>query len=93
MARIKWTPQAVEDIHAICNYIGCDSPHYAKIFANRIVHSGERLKQFPYSARIAHKIEQDNLREIVIYRVKEDIVQLLTVHHSARLIDPAKSNE
>ena len=31
MARLRWTPQALEDIEAICTYIARDSDYYARI--------------------------------------------------------------
>jgi toxin ParE1/3/4 len=51
---------------------------------------------FPRLGRIVPELEIENIREIivgsyrVIYRIREDDVQLLTVHHGARPLDLTK---
>lgn len=94
MARIRWTIQAVQDIEAVCEFIARDAPRYSQIFANRILESTRRLKSFPLSGRIVPGIGKEDIREIilgnyrVIYCIRNKDVQILTIHHSARLIDP-----
>jgi toxin ParE1/3/4 len=93
MARIRWTIQAIQDIEAICEFIARDAPRYSHIFANRIVKSTRRLKSFPFSGRIVPEIGVEYIREIIlgnyrlIYRIRNKEVQILTIYHSARLID------
>ena len=93
MARLRWTPQAVEDIEAICAYIERDSKTYARIFASRIVDRITALEAFPKAGRIVPESNREDVREIldgnyrIIYRLLEGEVQILTVHHSARLLD------
>ena len=36
MARLRWTPQALDDIEAICKFIARDSDHFAHLFANKL---------------------------------------------------------
>jgi plasmid stabilization system protein ParE len=43
MAKIKWTPQALEDIEAIANFIARDSTHYAGMFTVKVFDVVERL--------------------------------------------------
>jgi addiction module RelE/StbE family toxin len=96
MARITWTPQALDDVEAICRFIGSDAPRYAHLFANQVFKAVERLKTFPRSGRIVLEIDQENVREIIlgnyriIYRILNEDVQILTVYHSARLLDPSQ---
>ena len=93
MARLRWTPQAIEDIEAICAYIERDSPVYARIFASRTVDRISSLESFPKAGRIVPESDREDVREIIdgnyriIYRLLHDEVQILTVHHSARLLD------
>ena len=53
----------------------------------------ERLSTFPLSGRIVPECEDPAIREIIfgryriIYRVQGDLVELLTVHHGARLLN------
>jgi plasmid stabilization system protein ParE len=93
MAKLKWTEQALNDVEAIAIYIARDSFFYAQAFAQRIFDSVQRLEIFPESGRLVPEVAQQNIREVlhgnyrVIYRVKNDFVEILTVYHSSRLLD------
>jgi len=91
MAEIKWTLQAIDDLEAISEFISRDSPNYARLFVNKVVNSIERLKKFPESGRILPELNQirENLlgNYRVIYRVKSGVVEILTIYHSARILN------
>ena len=93
MAKIKWTPQALEDIETIANFIARDSTYYADIFTVNIFETVERLELFPESGRTVPELNLKEIREVIlgnyriIYRLKEDIVEILTVYHSTRLLE------
>ena len=92
MARVTWTPQSLEDINAICEFITRDAPRYAQLFATRVFNATDRLEVFPESGRKVPEVNQQNIREIIlgnyriIYRLQGDEVQVLTVYHSACLL-------
>ena len=94
MARLKWTPQAVEDIEAICEFISRDSFEYARLFASDIILAVRRLESFPQSGRVVPELSNLSIQEIIlgnyriIYRVNQEMVEILTVHHSAKLLNP-----
>jgi len=96
MARISWTEQALDDVEAICEYLHRDAPQYARVIADDIFQAVERLTLFPLSGRIVPEMGREDIREIIlahyriIYRVVSDEVEVLTVHHSARLLDPSR---
>src|SRR5262249_48502524 len=96
MAQVRWTLQAVDDLEAVCLFIARDAPQLASIFAERALRTTERLVTFPNSGRIVPELNDPNLREIIlgnyrlIYRIVQDAVQIITVHHGARRLDPAK---
>ena len=96
MAQVSWTPQAVDDLEAICLFIARDSPQLAAAFADRVLRATDLLESFPRSGRIVPELGIGNIREIlvgsyrVIYRIRHDHVHLLTVHHGARLLDTTK---
>jgi len=54
----------------------------------------ERLAIFPNSGRIVPEANDPALRETIlgdyriVYRVKRELVEVLTVYHGARLLDP-----
>ena len=98
MAEVRWTSQAVDDLTAIAEFISKDSPHYSSLFVLDILYAIDRLTQFPKSGRVVPEINDPLVREIIlgsyriIYRVRKDIVEILTVFHGSRLFDPSKLN-
>jgi len=96
MAPVRWTPQAADDLEAIAAFIARDSPHFAGLFVADILQVVDRLADFPESGRIVPEIGEKSIREIIlgsyriIYRLRRDAVEILTVHHGARLLDPKR---
>jgi len=96
MAQVKWTPQALDDLEAICLFIARDAPQIAAVFADRAFRAADRLADFPRSGRTVPEMTLTDVREIVlgnyrlIYRIRENEVQVLTVHHGARLLDAGR---
>jgi len=41
MVRIIWSPDAADDLEAICDYIAKDSDYYARVFANGVIRAIE----------------------------------------------------
>ena len=95
MAQVRWTPQAYEDLEAICLFIARDSPQMAATFADRVVRGTDRLGSFPRLGRVVPELGTADIREIlvgsyrIVYRIKDEQVQLLTIRHGARLLDAA----
>jgi toxin ParE1/3/4 len=96
MAQVRWTPQAADDLDAIAEFIARDSPHFAGLFAADILQTVGQLADFPESGRIVPEVGDRSIREIIlgsyriIYRRRSDVVEILTVHHGARLLDPKR---
>ena len=92
MVRIIWSPDAAADLEEICDYIAKDSEHYVRVFAQGIINAIERLQIFSGSGRIVPEYDLKNIREIIfqnyriIYRIKPDAVEIVTISHGARLI-------
>ena len=57
MAQVRWTPQAVDDLEAICIFIARDAPSIAAVFAQRAFDITDRLANFPESGRIVPEIK------------------------------------
>jgi toxin ParE1/3/4 len=78
---------------AICKFIARDSDHFARLFANKVFEKAKTLEAFPNAGRVVPESNQEAIREIfhgnyrIVYRVRKDEVQVLTIHHSARLFD------
>jgi plasmid stabilization system protein ParE len=96
MAEVRWTPQAADDLEAITNFIATDSPQYARLFAMDVLVAVERFAVFPNSGRVVPELKDPAIREIlfgsyrIVYRVKGDLVEVLTVYHGSRLLDPSR---
>lgn len=96
MAEVRWTPQAADDLDAIAEFISQDSPHYSSLFVLDVLCAVDRLIQFPKSGRIVPEINDPLVREVIlgsyriIYRLRQDLVEILTVFHGSRLLDPSK---
>lgn len=93
MVRIIWSPDAVDDLEAICDYIAKDSDYYASVFAKGVIRAIERLITFPESGRIVPEYDQKDIHEIIfqnywiVYRVKSDAIEIVAIIHGARLMD------
>lgn len=76
MIRLVWSPQAIEDVEAVRSYVA----------------AVDRLESFPLSGRVVPEVGDESLREVVygnyrmVYRVKAEAVEIVTVFHSARLL-------
>ena len=96
MAEVRWTPQAADDLESITEFISQDSPHYARLFATDVVEAVEQVANFPNLGRIVPERNDPLIREIllgsyrIVYRLRAELVELLTIHHGARLLDPSK---
>ena len=96
MVEIRWTPQAADDLEAIANFIAVDSVHYAILFAVDMLSAVDCLTEFPYSCRTVPELNDPAIREIlfgsyrIVYRVKSNMVELLTVYHGSQLLDPSR---
>ena len=94
MAEIRWTPQAADDLETIADFIAVDSPHYARLFVSKVINAVDRLELFPERGRIVPETDNPSIREVllgnyrIVYRYRSDVVELLTVYHGSRLLDP-----
>ena len=88
--RLVWTRPALADVLHIRDHIAADSTRYARIVAERIVSSVDRLSIFPLSGRVVPELADPMLREVInapyriVYRVRDDVLEILTVVHSAQ---------
>jgi toxin ParE1/3/4 len=90
MAKIIWSPSALDDVDAIAEYIARDSVHHAALFVDRLLEATDRLKQIPLSGRIIPEIGNQSCREIIygsyriMYRIEKHGIWITGVIHGAR---------
>ena len=94
MVKINWTPQSKNDLISIAEFIAQDSRKYAKLQIQRIRERVKQLVDFPSSGRVVPELDNPRMREVIMgnYRiiyliVNEERIDILTVHHSAKLLD------
>ncbi len=93
MVEVRWTVQANDDVENIAEYIAKDSEKYASIQVQRFIEATEVLETYPKTGRIIPETNLENLRELIVgnYRIMYAVisdtrVDILTVHHSKRLL-------
>ena len=91
--RLIWSPQAIEDIQSIAEYIARDSAFYAGSTVERIFQAPEKLVQFPKLGRVVPEKNDDSIREIfvfqyrIIYEIVASEIHVLTVVHGRRILE------
>lgn len=92
MAKVKWSKDSINDLKEICKFIASDSPHYAKIFNDRIFETAEHLESFPEIGRQVPESDDFEVRELIyrgyriIYQTKQDYLEIITIIHGSRLL-------
>jgi toxin ParE1/3/4 len=90
--RLRWTLQAAEDLEAIKKFIERDSPTYARQVAEELYEAAAGILPFPDIGRVVPERGEPQIREIqrppyrIIYRRGPELIEILTIHHSARLL-------
>ena len=91
--KLIWSPQAIEDIEAIAEYIARDSASYAESTVERIFQAPEKLMQFPKLGRVVPEKNDESVREIfvfqyrIIYEIVASEIHVLTVVHGKRILE------
>ena len=94
---IEWTDPALDDLQAIRDYIGRDSPYYARRFLERVFDAAEHLQTHPQLGRLVSEADRPDVRELVyqgyriIYRISTDRIQILAVIHGSRDVAGAEA--
>ena len=90
MVKLIWSPRALRDLDAVCDFISRDSKHYAYLFAERIVALIETIPEQPLLGAIVPEYSQPDLRERrfqsyrIVYRASDEAVEVVMISHGAR---------
>jgi addiction module RelE/StbE family toxin len=94
MARkVRWSPEAVEDIESIAEYIGRDSEHYARSTIAKIIDFSESVVKFPHMGRMVPECKDKTIRERLVYsyrlvyKVGYTQILIVAVIHDKRLFN------
>lgn len=87
--KVHWTKTAEGHLDAIFDYIGQNSPEYAKHMVDRITRRSQQIAKYPLSGRRVPEYDFNQIREVIegpyriIYHIKSDQVDILAVIHGA----------
>ncbi len=94
MAEVKWTESALSDLNDLGNYISKDSIRYAELTIIKLFEIPDILELNPLAGKMVPELQDESIRQLtrgnfrIIYHVvDEDLVEILTVHRSARLLN------
>lgn len=96
--KVYWTDHAKRELRGIHDYIAQNSSRYAQGVVDRITRKSKLLKKFPLLGAEVPEYEDASIRELleypyrIIYRVREDRIDVVSVVHGARQL-PDKAPE
>ena len=91
--KIKWSPEAIEDLESIAEFIARDSKNYASSVVNKVIASTKNIADFPLMGCVTPEISDKKIRECfiysyrLIYLVKSKEILILAIIHGKRLLD------
>ncbi len=90
---VAWSPEALDDVEAIAEYIERNSAFYAQAVATAILEMARSIGRFPWMGRVVPEMGSQNIRERfvysyrVIYELQEGRILIVAVIHGKRLIE------
>ena len=90
--KVYWTNNAVDHLVNIYEYISLNSPIYATRMVDRLTRRSEQIADYPLSGRKVPEYDVEDIRELIekpyriIYRIKQDRIDVLAVIHGAQLL-------
>ena len=91
--KVKWSPEALEDLEAIAEYVARDSLHYASAIVSKVLSVSRSVGEFPLIGRIVPELMNQNIRERfiysyrLVYRIEANTILIVAVIHGKRLFD------
>ena len=90
---VKWSPEAIEDLESIAEFIARDSGYYARAVVTEILSVSRDIREFPLIGRVVPEVGDESIRERFIYsyrlvcRVESDSILIVAVIHGKRLLE------
>lgn len=90
---VKWSPEAIEDVESIAEYISKDSRFYASSVVSEIISITRKLRNFPSMGRAVPEINDPAVREYLIYsyrliyRVQGRQILIIAVAHGKQALN------
>lgn len=92
--KVVWSPLGDEQVDEVVFNSAADDRTAALAWLDEMFERVASLARFPDSGRTVPELQRDDMRELlvgsycVIYRRKADVVEIATICHGARQLDP-----
>ena len=90
--KVAWTRRSLYRLRQILDYIAKDQPRNAAHFVDRLIQRGDSIGEQPRRGRVVPEYQDDTIREVldgdyrIIYKIRLERIDILTVRHGARLL-------
>ena len=91
--QVVWSPEAIEDVESIAEYIEKDSEYYAYSVVTKLLDVARYVEDFPLTGRIVPEFGKESIREKFvysyrfIYKIEGQKVIILAVIHGKRVLE------
>ncbi|MBK7979578.1 MAG: type II toxin-antitoxin system RelE/ParE family toxin [Ignavibacteriae bacterium] len=91
--KVNWTKESLHNIQEIEDYISQDNPIAAIKLIDKLISLVEDLVEFPEKGRVVPELSISHIREIlyknyrVVYLIKKNTIDILTVFEGHKLLD------
>ncbi|MEO8233443.1 MAG: type II toxin-antitoxin system RelE/ParE family toxin [Ignavibacteriota bacterium] len=91
--KVIWTKESIINLNQIEDFISEDNPIAAVNLIDKLIALTEKLKMSPNKGRIVPELSLSQIREIiyknyrVVYLLKKDSIEILTVFESHKLLN------
>jgi len=97
--KIMWTNEALARLRDIKKYIAQNNPDRARQFIQKIIDRTDILISNPQIGRVVPEVSRPEIRELllknyrIVYRVKKDCIEILTVFEGHCLLNGFELND
>ena len=90
--KLLWTEKAISNLNEIEKFIARDNLEIALKFVDKIINRAEKLVKHPWKGRVVPELSIEQIREIIykkyriVYLLKENSIEILTVFESHKLL-------
>ncbi|MDD2762322.1 MAG: type II toxin-antitoxin system RelE/ParE family toxin [Methylomonas sp.] len=91
--RLTWSPEAIEDLNSIRDYIARDSLFYARSVVRKVLETAKQIPDAAGIGRVVPEIGDETIRERfvysyrLVYKLDERQITVVAVIHGKRLLE------
>ncbi len=91
--RLSWSPEAIEDLDSIGDYIARDSVYYARSVVRKVLGTAKQIPESLEIGRMVPEVGDKNIRERfvysyrLVYKIDEGQITVVAVIHGKRLLE------